>query len=655
MLADFIGAFLSGFVTDLWIGGASLLAGLAVGCPLGWLRVRGGRVGKFASGWVTLCNATPTFIAMFVLLNLLPRRVAIFDYDLLLPMPTYVILSLGIYAAASISNSFVDAARHLQMGDLRAALLFLPNTTRVFIVLVLASSTAAAIGVPESVTVTLRTAELLPNVTHRVGLVVFALLMFTALIQALELAIRATVNASMPFILRCAGAKAPTSTDLSASQGHPGLAYQFLRYGWIGFIAVGVLAIMAWDAPTPPRKVYIATGAQGGSWHTTAERYKEIFAASGIDLHTVPIPNSAAIPAAVNSGTNAVSIGFSIAGIKPEDGTNLRSLGAIEYQPLFVFYRRNLGEGWSVENLRGRRLGLPPAGSATVALTMPVLNALNINASNTQIVNMTLDEQVTAITEGRLDAIAFMLRDDSPLVRRLLSRDDLLLVNFPQANAISLHFKQLRAVKMPADVVDLGRHIPEREISLVAGTSYVLVNTAIHPGVIWTMLRAMAAIHADSSILNTDVEFSRLRHPQLPLDPHADEFYSSGVPWIYRNLPLQLASIIDYYMAILLPLALLLPIIGWLGLPDVPDLWDRARFWIWGRMLQRVDRQVAETGEWSKANLATFNVIRQALVNLDSSARLHELVEKLERQCQERGVANSRDEQRSAVHLKQSG
>jgi ABC-type amino acid transport system permease subunit len=187
---DFIKEFLTGFVTNLWVGGASLLLGLAVGGLLAWLRFGGGIFGRIATGATSLFNATPTFVAMFVLLNLLPRSVTIAGYALTIPMATFVILSLGIYAASNISNGLLDTLRFLRAGSVRAAMLFIPNTTRVFVVLVLASSTGAAIGVPEAVTVTLRHAEILPDVTSRIMLVSLALVMFMLLVQALEAAVR---------------------------------------------------------------------------------------------------------------------------------------------------------------------------------------------------------------------------------------------------------------------------------------------------------------------------------------------------------------------------------------------------------------------------------------------------------------------------------
>ena len=58
-----------------------------------------------------------------------------------------VALSLVPYSAAYIADSGVDALRQLRAGSLPGALLFLPNITRAFFVLVMSSSAGAAIGI----------------------------------------------------------------------------------------------------------------------------------------------------------------------------------------------------------------------------------------------------------------------------------------------------------------------------------------------------------------------------------------------------------------------------------------------------------------------------------------------------------------------------
>ena len=95
-----------------------------------------------------------------------------------------VALSLVPYSAAYIADAGADAMRQLRAGSSLGALLFLPNLTRAFFVLVMSSSAAAAIGVTEGITVILRHAEQLPALGDRLVLFATGIVLFGIPLQA---------------------------------------------------------------------------------------------------------------------------------------------------------------------------------------------------------------------------------------------------------------------------------------------------------------------------------------------------------------------------------------------------------------------------------------------------------------------------------------
>ena len=625
---NFLIDFLWGFVTNLLVGALSLLVGLAFGCSLAMLRLKGHAAGRLATGITQLFTTTPTFVAMFVFLNLLPNTITIGASVLAVPKSSFVILSLGIYAAAAISNGFLDAVRLYRAGSIRAALLFIPNTTRIFIVLLLASSTGAAIGVPEAVAVTLRHTGLLPNIGDRIVLVIIALVMFTLLVQAIEISIRLLTMLLAPRVLASLAID-DVAAGVFDVQVFRGLRYA-IRYAWVGLIGFAVFALAIYGAPSPPQTVYIGTGAETGSWYRTAEKYRDIFASVGVDLRLVPFQDTDGIPSAVDGSLKDVTIGFAATETRPDDEGNLRSLGTIEYQPLFVIYRKALGPNLRIDDLRGRSIAMPPQGSVTVSMSIPMLEGLNITAANTNFSFMPLSEQVEAIKSGKVDAVAFMLRDDNPIVHDLLRREDLSLADFPQSKAISIYFKQFHPVKLPSDSIDLANHVPPKEISLVAGTSYIVVNKAVHPAVVWTMLGAMASVHRPATLVSATREFPALHNTSVKLDNRAEEYYATGIPWFYRRLPLWWASTIEYYLAIILPLAVLAPFYLWLGLPDLNGILQRIRSMLWLHTLNHIHSNVTQTGQWSRAHMDTYNMIRYSVLGSDTPSKVKDTIQKLE-------------------------
>lgn len=170
---DFVPELLVGMVTNFEISIVALGLGLVLGLPLALLRDRGGALGTAISAtFISLMRAAPTFVVMFFLLNVL-RDASLFGVKLVMSGVMTVAVSLVPYSAAYVADAGVEALRQLRRGSPLGALLFLPNVTRAFFVIVMSSGAAAAIGVPEGISVILREAGLLPSLGDR--LVVFAI------------------------------------------------------------------------------------------------------------------------------------------------------------------------------------------------------------------------------------------------------------------------------------------------------------------------------------------------------------------------------------------------------------------------------------------------------------------------------------------------
>lgn len=183
LAAGFVPAFLDGLLLNIAIAGAGLGLGLAIGGPLALLRVGGGTPGQLARTLTAALRVAPTFVVMFFLLNLLPPFLRLGPWAVPLHGSVAVALSLVVYSTAYVSDTGLDAIRHWRAGAHELALLFLPALARAWFVLLMASSTGAAIGVNEAVTVTLRQARALSEVGDRLLLFGGVVLFFTCLLQ----------------------------------------------------------------------------------------------------------------------------------------------------------------------------------------------------------------------------------------------------------------------------------------------------------------------------------------------------------------------------------------------------------------------------------------------------------------------------------------
>jgi len=174
----FLPRFMAGMVVNFEIALISIAVGLALGMLLALGRLAGGALGGATASLVALMRAAPTFVVMFFLLNAVPRDARLFGISFALSGVMTVALSLVPYSAAYVADAGLDMLRHLRAGATHGALLFLPNVTRAFFVLVMSSSAGAAIGVTEGITVILRQAEQLPVLGDRLALFAVGIVLF---------------------------------------------------------------------------------------------------------------------------------------------------------------------------------------------------------------------------------------------------------------------------------------------------------------------------------------------------------------------------------------------------------------------------------------------------------------------------------------------
>lgn len=182
--AGFLVQLLAGMAVNFQIAAIALVIGLALGALLAWSKLGGGVLGAAATALIGLMRAAPTFVVMFFLLNIIPRDATLFGVGVAPSGIMTVALSLVPYSASYVADNGAEALKQLRAGSTLGALLFLPNVTRAFFVLVMSSSAGAAIGVTEGIAVILREAALLPSLGDKLVLFAIGILFFGITLQA---------------------------------------------------------------------------------------------------------------------------------------------------------------------------------------------------------------------------------------------------------------------------------------------------------------------------------------------------------------------------------------------------------------------------------------------------------------------------------------
>ncbi len=322
------------------------------------------------------------------------------------------------------------------------------------------------------------------------------------------------------------------------------------------FLTVAIILVGALLS-RPPSRATIEVGPVGGSFYQVARQYQPVFAQRGIDLELRPNANSLEIMNDLSKQDSGIDIGFEAQDISGYSNAPVATVGHIQLQPLFIFASADLGRRTQLTDLRGRKIVMPPANSATSDAAVRMFKLYDITPENSSFTFMQLTDAAKELKAGHYDAGVFMLAPDNPMVRDLANFTGLRLVPVPEAKAITNHLPFLRPIVLPRGIYDIADGIPPADVPMLAGTVDVVIRNDLSPYVIYTLLEAMAQVHRGATFLSSAGAYPTIAGADLTAHPLAEEYYRSGLPWAFRNLPPWLANFVDRYFLLALVLFVL--------------------------------------------------------------------------------------------------
>jgi TRAP-type uncharacterized transport system substrate-binding protein len=391
-------------------------------------------------------------------------------------------------------------------------------------------------------------------------------------------------------------------------------------------LAVAVAGVIGYGVmrAVPPRSVTIGTGPVGGSYYEIALRYREFLARHGIDLVLRPNPDSLGIISDVDRAGSGVDIGFTAQALDHNHFRHTRAAGAVQLQPLFMFAQTRMGKLASLARMRNLRIVMPPQSSATSEAAIAVLRLYGVTDANTQMQFLPLAEAVASLRRGDADVGVFMLDPSNPLVSDMLGDPQLRLVNFGEGSAVTRHLPFLRITMLPHSSFAIDAAIPPEDVALLAATVNVVVRQDLHPAVLFTLLEAMKETHHGATMISDVGEFPSVASTDLIPHPLALEYSKTGMPWIYRNLPLSVASLIDSYLIIGVALLILAEI--YKNLKYLAEMTNVVLENVCLRALGSIERSALRGKPISRTRLLVVRLAEQALVSTSKRKRGEDLI-----------------------------
>ena len=324
-------------------------------------------------------------------------------------------------------------------------------------------------------------------------------------------------------------------------------------------ILIPIAAAAIWWAlavlrPLPPRMVVMATGPQGGAYAEMGRRYREILAREGFEVQLLPTAGALENLARLHDPKSGVSVAFVQAGsTSAHESPDLTSLGTICYEPLWFFFR-GISQIRSQADLWGKRISIGPEGSGTRALMIRILALNGIGEGDAELLPFVPERAKQKLLRGEIDAAAMVTSWESPVVRQLLTGQNLNLISFPRADAYVAMYPYLNKVVVPIGVGDLARNLPPRDVNLLAPKASLVIRRDMHPALQYLFLEAASKIHSGPGFFHKAGQFPAAEAIDLPLSEDARHFYKSGPPFLQRYLPFLLAVLGERLLILLIPL-----------------------------------------------------------------------------------------------------
>jgi len=365
-------------------------------------------------------------------------------------------------------------------------------------------------------------------------------------------------------------------------------------------VAIGFGVAAMFIKPAPPDRVVIATGAEDGAYYFFAGQYADIRDSYGIKLEVRTTSGSVENFKLLAAEDPAVDIAFIQGGItNNEENMDLESLGAMYYEPVWVFYRAGATLD-RISQLKGKRLAIGPEGSGTRKLARDLLHVNGVDEPKMKGHDLTGEAAAKALREGQLDAALFVASAQSKAVRGLLRDPAVRLMNLSQADGYTKHFPHLSVVVLPRGAIDLSRDIPAQDVRLVATTANLVARDDLHPAIANLMAAAAKEIHSRPSLFAVEDKFPSTKDVDFPMNADAARYYKNGEPFLQRFMPFWAANLVDRLIVLLVPLlALVLPLAR--VLPALYQWRIRSRIYRNYGELKFLEAEVAESADRSKA------------------------------------------------------
>lgn len=286
------------------------------------------------------------------------------------------------------------------------------------------------------------------------------------------------------------------------------------------------------DEPAEPTRIRIATGSPTAVYHAFGQSLAAVLNRElpGVRAEVVVTAASAQNVRLVGSG--AAELGFTQADVLPPRQPEHPSVLAVArvYDDLLHLVTRAGGPIRTLADLRGRRVSVGADGSGTEITATRLLEVAQLDGDRIRQEHLGLDDSITALREGRIDAFFFSGGLPVRGVADLAERTSLRIVDLGEwTEALRRGYGQVYVTR------DIPRSMYQAEpVSTVANPNYLIVRADLPAALVRDVTRLLmerraelAAAHPAAGRMS---QRSAIVTTPLPLHPGAAQWYRAAKP-----------------------------------------------------------------------------------------------------------------------------
>lgn len=372
--------------------------------------------------------------------------------------------------------------------------------------------------------------------------------------------------------------------------------------------------------PAPPRELTIATGGENGRYFEIGQRIARKLKEEGVTLKVDQTRGAAENLALLKSDDSDVAIAFVQSGMKEIFGAEddqLKSLGSLYYEPIWLFYRKELAVDM-IPDLEGLKVAVGAKGSGTFAVSEFLLKENGLDSSNVEILEYSEEDAIAGLSSGGVDAGFFMVPVMSEAIDTLIHNDSISFLDMRRYRSYRARYPFLTSVEISEGLLDLNENIPNETRHALASAATLVVNDRFHPALTPVVMEALTSVLKEGSLLEAHGEFPSPRFVDFSLTKEADHYFEYGPPFLLRFMPFWAASLVDRLIIFLIPLLVIIiplskaagPLYRWR---------IRSRIYKWYKVLRETDKKIVAgtIGQEIERELVRIEELEEELASVD--------------------------------------